>query len=79
MRGDLNKALSHAAMLDDPRWSDSLAALSAAMGLGRPPCLVTIEGGASPFVCGVIRPMLVLPRPLIETLSVERWRAVILH
>ncbi len=79
MRGNLNKALCHAATLDDPRWSDSLAALSAAMGLSRPPCLVTIEGGASPFVCGVIRPTLVLPRPLLAPLSAERWRAVILH
>ncbi len=79
MRGELNEALRHAATLADPRWNDSLAALSAAIGLDRPPCLVTIEGGASPFVCGVIRPTLVLPRPLIATLAAERWRAVILH
>ncbi len=79
MRGELNEALRHAATLDDPRWGDSLAALCAAIGLDRPPCMVTIEDGASPFVCGMIRPTLVLPRPLIATLSAERWRAVILH
>ena len=79
MRGELNEALRHAKTLDDPRWGDSLAALSATIGLGQSPCLVTIEGGASPFVCGVIRPTLVLPRPLIATLSAEQWRVVILH
>ena len=79
MRGVLNRALRHAERLDDPRWGDSLAALSAVMGLGRPPCLVTIEGGASPFVCGLICPTLVLSRPLIATLAAEQCRAVILH
>jgi Zn-dependent protease with chaperone function len=44
-----------------------------------PPAVVVTDAVTSPFVCGLWRPVLVLPAGLLATLSPDRLRHVVLH
>lgn len=47
--------------------------------LGAPVRLKIVEGAMSPAVCGLFRPVILLPRALAEKLSAAQLRAVLLH
>ena len=47
--------------------------------LRKSPMAVFTEFDESPFVCGLLRPMLVLPRGLTTALRSDQWRDVVLH
>ena len=49
------------------------------LGLRRPPAVVFTEVAASPFVCGMMRPVLVLPRELWAALEEQARREVVSH
>ncbi len=53
--------------------------LSAELGVRRPPRAVLLDGAGSPFVCGVGRPVLVLPRMTLAALGPGERRLVLLH
>jgi len=48
-------------------------------GLRSPLRLKLVDGQMSPAVCGLFRPVILLPRALVEKLSVAQLRAVLLH
>jgi len=75
----LEECLRMAEILDDPRWTETLAMLAEQIGLQHAPRVLVTDFAASPFVCGLMRPTLVLPRPLLETISSARWRPILLH
>jgi len=56
-----------------------LAQARRAAGLRRPVRLRLAERPIAPAVCGLIRPVLLLPRSLAEGLAPEQLRAVLLH
>jgi hypothetical protein len=49
------------------------------LGLQRAPRVVVCDGAGSPFVCGVVRPTLVLPRQTLGALTPDQLRQVLLH
>jgi bla regulator protein blaR1 len=49
------------------------------LGLRRKPTVMLTDQDVSPFVCGMFRPVLVLPRSLLHTLDDIGWRQVLLH
>lgn len=53
--------------------------VAAQLGLRRPPRAVFTDVDESPFVCGLLRPVLVLPRGLMGALDARQWREVLLH
>ncbi|MGH7128207.1 MAG: M56 family metallopeptidase, partial [Planctomycetaceae bacterium] len=53
--------------------------VSRELGLKRTPRVVTTPLECSPFVCGMWRPVLVLPRGLAESLDETQFRHVLLH
>ncbi len=63
-----------------PDWLEGLfgqaRGLSGARGNVR---LGLIDGRMSPAVCGLLRPVILLPRALVEQLAPDRLRAVLLH
>jgi beta-lactamase regulating signal transducer with metallopeptidase domain len=63
----------------DAALTATVAELSARLGLRRPPRAVLLDGGGSPFVCGVWQPALVLPRGTLAALAPEQLRQVVLH
>ncbi len=53
--------------------------LANSIGLRRPPIAVCVVGDCPLFVCGLWRPRLVLPSPLMSSLGADERRQVILH
>jgi len=49
------------------------------LGLRRPPAVLLADLEGSPFVCGLLRPVLVLPRGMLPVLDAGQWRQVVLH
>ncbi len=49
------------------------------MGVRRPVGLRTLNTAASPAVCGLLRPTILMPAPLVERLSPEGLRAALIH
>jgi hypothetical protein len=68
-RGSLIRLLHSADPSNDPALLALVAELSGILGLPRPPEVITAEVNGSPFVCGLTRPVLVLPRGLAQTLD----------
>src|SRR5262249_7965652 len=54
-----------------------LGQISSQLGLRRAPAVVTAD--CSPFVCGLFRPVLVLPGGLLGALDPDQLRQVLLH
>jgi bla regulator protein blaR1 len=75
----LGKCLREAEPLEDPRWTLALSTLARQVGLKRAPRALMADVATSPFVCGMVHPTLVVPRGLIETLSDDQRRPVLLH
>ncbi|HWQ92521.1 MAG TPA: M56 family metallopeptidase, partial [Clostridia bacterium] len=50
-----------------------------ALGLGRPLRLRLLDQAISPAVCGLFRPVILVPRVLVEQLSPVQLRSVLLH
>ncbi|MFL5335318.1 MAG: M56 family metallopeptidase, partial [Geminicoccaceae bacterium] len=63
----------------EPRLLAVVDQVVAQLGLSRRPAVALTDGGGSPFVCGLFRPVLVLPRRLLDELDADQWRAVVLH
>jgi beta-lactamase regulating signal transducer with metallopeptidase domain/Tol biopolymer transport system component len=77
-RGRLRRLLSRAAAAE-PRLLALMEQAAAQLGLSRRPALVLTDEVGAPFVYGLLRPVLVLPRGLMAELDPDRWRAVMLH
>ena len=78
-RNRLERLLRQAAPADDPALLALVAELSGRIGLRRRPKVLIADGEGSPFVCGLRRPTLVLPRGLARSLDPESLRSVLLH
>ena len=59
--------------------SGLLEEIQSRAGLRLPLRLKLVDGQMSPAVCGLLRPVILLPRVLAEQLSAEQLRAVLLH
>src|SRR5262249_27964058 len=78
-RGRLRRLLSRAAAATEPRLLAVMEQVAAQLGLSQRPALVLTDGVGAPFVYGLWRPVLVLPRGLMAEPDPDRWRAVGLH
>jgi beta-lactamase regulating signal transducer with metallopeptidase domain len=78
-RARLGRLLSRSAAATDPRLLALVDQVAGQLGLRRPPAVVLTELEGSPFVCGLFRPVLVLPRGLLTALDAGQWRQVLLH
>ncbi len=78
-RSALAAVIRRSSPLDDARWLHLVNDESVRIGLRTPPRVIVAEMSGSPFVCGLRRPTLVLPRDLLGALDVARWRQVLLH
>ncbi len=78
-RSALGAVIRRSSPLDDARWHHLVNDVSVRIGLQTPPRVIVAEMSGSPFVCGLRRPTLVLPRDLLGALNVPRWRQVLLH
>jgi beta-lactamase regulating signal transducer with metallopeptidase domain len=78
-RSRLERLLRQAAPGDDPALLALVVELSGRIGLRRRPSVMIIDDEGSPFVCGLWRPSLVLPRGLTRSLDLESLRSVLLH
>jgi len=63
----------------EPRLLALMEQAAAQLRLSKRPDLVLTDGAGGPFVCGLMRPVLVLPRGLLAELDAGQWRAVMLH
>ncbi|MGQ0633299.1 MAG: M56 family metallopeptidase [Planctomycetaceae bacterium] len=52
---------------------------ASALGLAQPPAALVTEGDGSPFVCGVARAKLVMPRCVLASLAPPQLHQVVLH
>jgi beta-lactamase regulating signal transducer with metallopeptidase domain len=75
----LGRLLRAATKQTDSTLVEQLSALASRLGLRRVPTLLTTERDVSPFVCGLRRPLLIVPRPLLTALSAEQLEQVLLH
>src|SRR5262245_9767146 len=78
-RRRLQQTLGCAMPATEPRLLTMVEQTAAQLGLRRAPRILLIEADVSPFVCGLLRPALVLPRSLLDTLDATGWRQVLLH
>jgi bla regulator protein BlaR1 len=78
-RWRLRKVLRNSTPCDDPALSRLLHDLAAKLRLRWVPAIVFVEGGGSPFVCGLRHPTLVLPRAVHAALREAQLRQVLLH
>lgn len=74
----LARRLRLAGAVDDETLVGLVAELAGRLRL-KPPAVVVVDEGHSPFVCGLRRPTLVLPRDLAGTLGAGALRSVLLH
>jgi beta-lactamase regulating signal transducer with metallopeptidase domain len=75
----LSRLLKTAGPLADARLVDLLERAAQQLELRHRPEVVLVETDGSPFVCGVRRPVLVLPRSLLATLDDTQLRQILLH
>jgi HEAT repeat protein/beta-lactamase regulating signal transducer with metallopeptidase domain len=74
----LRRVVGRASPLDSTDWTRPLFEAADRLGLARAPALLTSDRLPMPFVCGLVRPAIVLPRSASEW-SDRRRRAVLLH
>lgn len=77
--GRLRRHLSRATTASDPRLLAQIEDVAVRLGLSRRPRVVLTEDQGAPFVCGLFRPLLALPRGLAEELDAAQLRDVLLH
>jgi beta-lactamase regulating signal transducer with metallopeptidase domain len=75
----LGRELKKATPADHEGLLATVASLSWRMGLKRTPRVVLVDRECSPYVCGIRRPTLVLPRTLLETLGEDDLRMALAH
>ena len=63
----------------DPRLAALVAETAAALGLSRAPRTVLIDGDGSPFVYGVLRPVVAMPAAVREAFAEGQLRQILLH
>jgi hypothetical protein len=78
-RGRLGRLLSRSAPATDPNLLGLVAQAAGQLRLRRPPAVLLADLEDSPFVCGLLRPVLVLPRAMLTALDADQWRQVLLH
>jgi hypothetical protein len=78
-RGLLERLLRQARPADEPALLAAARELSGAVGLRRVPQVLIADVPGSPFVCGLRRPVLVLPRALVDSVGPDSLRPVLLH
>jgi beta-lactamase regulating signal transducer with metallopeptidase domain/Tol biopolymer transport system component len=78
-QGRLRRILDRATPTYDPCLLATIEKVAARLGLSRPPGVVLSEGQGTPFVCGLFRPILVLPRELLAELDAAQLGDVLLH
>jgi len=74
----LARLLGHT-VTGDERLVAAVGQVAARLKLDSVPRVVTTELDCSPFVCGIVRPTLVLPRELAETLNATQREQVVAH
>jgi beta-lactamase regulating signal transducer with metallopeptidase domain/Tol biopolymer transport system component len=77
--GRLRWLLSRATAAAEPRLLAAMEQVAGQLGLPQRPTLLLTDGLGNPFVCGLLRPVLVLPRGLMAELDPDCWREVLLH
>jgi beta-lactamase regulating signal transducer with metallopeptidase domain/Tol biopolymer transport system component len=78
-RRRLGRLLTRAAVAADPALLAMVEQVAARLGLRQPPAVAITDEEGAPFVCGLWRPLLVLPRGLMADLGQSHWREVVLH
>jgi Zn-dependent protease with chaperone function len=78
-RGRLRRLLNRSAPATEPNLLGLVVQAAGQLGLRRPPAVLLADLEGSPFVCGLLRPVLVLPRGLLTALDADQWRQVLLH
>ena len=78
-RRRMKRLLDRASPAADPRLLAMVDDAAAQLGLRRTPSVRLTDQDVSPFVCGMFRAVLVLPRNLTSTLDAVGWRQVLLH
>jgi beta-lactamase regulating signal transducer with metallopeptidase domain len=73
-RERLTRLLGRAATATEPRLLAVMEQVSRQLGLSRRPALVVTDEVCAPFVSGLSRPVVVLPRGLMAELDPEYWR-----
>jgi beta-lactamase regulating signal transducer with metallopeptidase domain len=75
----LGGLLHRAIPATEPELIALLGQISRQLGLRRTPAVVMTGNDCSPFVCGLFRPILVLPTELLGALDSAQLRQVLLH
>lgn len=75
----LRRFLSRTVAATEPQLLAQVDEAAALLGFCKPPAVVFADVEGSPFVCGLFRPVLVLPRGLLGALDANQWRQVLLH
>ncbi|HEV3022308.1 MAG TPA: M56 family metallopeptidase, partial [Pirellulales bacterium] len=75
----LRRLLNRATAAPDPCLLAKIEEVAARLGLSRRPDVVLTTGQGTPFVCGLFRPVLALPRELVAELDAVQLRDVLLH
>jgi beta-lactamase regulating signal transducer with metallopeptidase domain len=75
----LKRIVDSAAPIDEGPLRVLLEKLSLELGIRQVPELVATPIAASPCLCGAIRPRIVIPAALLDELTAEQWRLVLLH
>jgi beta-lactamase regulating signal transducer with metallopeptidase domain len=78
-RGRLRRLLNRSAPATELNLLVLVSQAAEQLGLRRPPAVLLADLEGSPFVCGLLRPVLVLPRGLLTALDADQWRQVLLH
>jgi len=78
-RNRLERLLRRAEPADDLALLGLVTELSGRIGLRLRPEVLVNDGDSSPFVCGLRRPALVLPRVLARSLDPDSLRSILLH
>jgi Tol biopolymer transport system component/beta-lactamase regulating signal transducer with metallopeptidase domain len=78
-RSRLRRLLIRATVAVEPRLLAVVEQVATQLGLSQRPALLLTDCGGAPFVCGLLHPVLVLPRGLMAELDPDHWREVLLH
>src|SRR5262249_45751625 len=77
--GRLRRLLRRATAAAEPRLLAVMEQVAAQLGLPQRPALVLTDGEGAPFVCGLLRPVLVLPGGLVAGFARGGGREVLLE